>query len=70
MRTVAMVCRHCHGEDEEEVMEATVSPLEPCWVCRRPVDPGADTREARPGMYFWVMRLDAGEILTNPFPRP
>lgn len=66
-----LVCRACHGEDEEHSMEATVSPMEMCQVCRRPVDPEADPEAwcARDGTYFWVMRHDTGEVLTNPYPR-
>jgi hypothetical protein len=66
-----LVCRACYGKDEEESMEATVSPLDSCWVCRRPVDPDfpPGAREARKGTYFWVLRYDTGEVLTNPYPR-
>lgn len=66
-----LVCRACHEEGEEHSMEATVSPSELCQVCRRSVDPEAapEARTAREGTYFWVMRHDTGEVLTNPYPR-
>jgi len=66
-----LVCRACHGEDEEHSMEATVSPGVLCQVCRKPVDPNAcsEASLANEGTYFWVLRYDTGEVLTNPYPR-